>query len=69
MDISSRELTTVSPDEPIGTAVRLMAVQVARGVPGHEVRQERHADQVTADRAVAEGSLEISNEEDRDANQ
>jgi CBS domain-containing protein len=30
MDISSRELTTVSPDEPIGTAVRLMREHAIR---------------------------------------
>jgi hypothetical protein len=44
------------------------AVQVARGVPGvKSVKNDMR--QVTADRVVAEGSLEISNEEDRDANQ
>ena len=30
LDISSRELTTVSPDEPIGTAVRLMREHAIR---------------------------------------
>jgi CBS-domain-containing membrane protein len=32
MDISSRELTTVSPDEPIGNAVRLMREHAIRPV-------------------------------------
>jgi hypothetical protein len=34
MDISSRELTTVSPDEPIGTAVRLMGSKSLAGSQG-----------------------------------
>jgi CBS domain-containing protein len=33
MDISSRELTTVSPDEPIGTAVRLIREHAIRRLP------------------------------------
>ena len=45
------------------------AVKVARGVAGVKVRQERHADQVTADQVVPKGSCELASEEGCEANE